>query len=454
MKIEETFELAFQNHTQKKFKIAEKLYKEILEKQPDHFQAIFYLGTLSIQTSKFQIAKTYYEKAIRIKPKNSDAHHNLGAVSQELGDFKKAIACYEKAIQTNPNNVSANSNLGNLLNELGEYKKALVYCERAIQLNPNYASAYNNLGNAFKKIKKNKKAIACYEKAIQVNPKYFLANYNLGKIFRELGKLTQAIKYFRKSNFTSSRAELLECTYLSDNLNEYRKMLGKLVKQEPLNLRVATMAAYVSKKENIKNIYPFCKNPLDFVFVKNLQKELTSINKFSENLLKTLSEIRPVWEPSSNTTRGGYQSLGNLFDKKNNEILKLQKIFEKQIVNYKEIYKNSDDFFIKKWPAESKFRGWYVKLLKQGHQKSHIHPNGWLSGVFYLKIPKRLNKNEGSIEFTLYGYDYPIDKNLPNLIHTPKVFDIALFPSSLFHRTIPFRSEEERQVIAFDLVPK
>ncbi len=65
-----------------------------------------------------------------------------------------------------------------------------------------------------------------------------------------------------------------------------------------------------------------------------------------------------------------------------------------------------------------------------------------------------LNKNEGAIEFTLSGYDYPYDKNLPSFIHAPKVFDIALFPSSLFHNTIPFSSQEERHVIAFDLIPK
>jgi len=35
-----------------------------------------------------------------------------------------------------------------------------------------------------------------------------------------------------------------------------------------------------------------------------------------------------------------------------------------------------------------------------------------------------------------------------------KFFDIVLFPSSLFHRTIPFNSNEERQVVAFDLMPK
>ena len=66
-----------------------------------------------------------------------------------------------------------------------------------------------------------KKAIVCYAKAIKVNPKYFLANYNLGKIFREKGKQGEAIKYFKKINTTSSRAELLECTYFSDNFKNY-----------------------------------------------------------------------------------------------------------------------------------------------------------------------------------------------------------------------------------------
>ena len=70
MKIEETFELAFQNHKKNNLKIAEKLYKQILEKQPKHFKTIFYLGTLSIQTKKFSKAKSYYEK-VKLDNKNS-----------------------------------------------------------------------------------------------------------------------------------------------------------------------------------------------------------------------------------------------------------------------------------------------------------------------------------------------------------------------------------------------
>ena len=487
MNIKETFELAFQNHKNNNLIIAEKLYKEILEKEPNHFGSNFYLGSLSLQNKnfeeaiqwyekaikinsnypdtfnnlgtiyqnlkKYQNAIIYYEKAIKVNPNYPDAFNNLGTIKQIFGNLKEAIDHYEKAIKNNPNFSSAYSNLASVLNEIGEPKKAIENCEKAIKIDPQYASAYSNLGNAYKKLKDYNKAIDCFEKVLQINPKYVNAINNLGAIFRDLGKPKEAKKYFQKLNNKSSRGELLECVYFSEGLNNYSKILKDFTNNDPLNLRVATIAAYVSKKENIENIYPFCKEPLNFIFTKNIKNELTSADKFLESLLNKINKISAIWEPNSYTTKGGYQSIGNLFDSNEIEIIKLRQIIEKQIIIYREIYKDKMDYFIRKWPSKIIFRGWHVKLIKQGHQKSHIHPAGWLSGVFYLKVPKQLNDNQGSIEFTLYGYDYPNHKNLPNLFHKPKSFDLALFPSSLFHRTIPFHSDEERHVIAFDLIP-
>ena len=61
---------------------------------------------------------------------------------------------------------------------------------------------------------------------------------------------------------------------------------------------------------------------------------------------------------------------------------------------------------------------------------------------------------EGGIEFGLHGYELAIiDPNYPRKLYQPKRGDIILFPSSLFHRTVPITSDSERCVIAFDLVP-
>ena len=42
---------------------------------------------------------------------------------------------------------------------------------------------------------------------------------------------------------------------------------------------------------------------------------------------------------------------------------------------------------------------------------------------------------------------------MPEMTYKPKAGDLVFFPSSLFHKTIPFESEEDRQCIAFDMLP-
>ena len=62
-------------------------------------------------------------------------------------------------------------------------------------------------------------------------------------------------------------------------------------------------------------------------------------------------------------------------------------------------------------------------------------------------------QNEGAIQFGVPGDDYPMTKNPPPCrIYQPRNGDLILFPSSLFHRTIPVIKDVERCVIAFDLI--
>ena len=106
------------------------------------------------------------------------------------------------------------------------------------------------------------------------------------------------------------------------------------------------------------------------------------------------------------------------------------------------------------WPSQIRLNGWFVRLLEHGHQDDHIHPGGWLSGVIYLKVPKTSNLDEGAIEFGLHGYKYPIlNEEYPRTLHRPEKGQIVLFPSSLFHRTVPISADDERLSIAFDLIP-
>jgi uncharacterized protein (TIGR02466 family) len=132
----------------------------------------------------------------------------------------------------------------------------------------------------------------------------------------------------------------------------------------------------------------------------------------------------------------------------------LEKIIMKEINAYNSRFSSDNCLFISSWPIKHILKGWYIRLIKNGYQTTHIHPNGWVSGVVYLKTVEPHNTNEGAIEVSLHGYDLPIlNEKYPKKIHQPQAGDIILFPSSLFHRTIPFKQDTERCVIAFDLIP-
>ena len=46
--IDETFNLALQNHQKNNLKVAENLYEEILKVKPSHLESIFFLGSPSV----------------------------------------------------------------------------------------------------------------------------------------------------------------------------------------------------------------------------------------------------------------------------------------------------------------------------------------------------------------------------------------------------------------------
>ena len=159
------------------------------------------------------------------------------------------------------------------------------------------------------------------------------------------------------------------------------------------------------------------------------------------------------WSPERRSTENGFVTETFYFNDDKHPIKNLKDKLDGCIKKYFQNYSNSNDLFITKKPNDYFLYGWGVFLKDQGIQKSHNHNSGWLSGVLYLDIPNNIKNNEGSIDFSLHGYDYPIiKKNIPHKTIRPSNNTLLLFPSSIFHKTIPFSSDNERISLAFDLV--
>ena len=135
--IKETFSLAFENHKKNNFSAAEKLYQQVLEINPSHFDSIFYLASLSAQMKNFNKAKELFEKVIKINPKYPSVSDNLSAVyrmlanlSSKNGNLLEAKNLFEKTLILNPNNLEVAHGYGVLLLKLNLHSKGLNYIRK------------------------------------------------------------------------------------------------------------------------------------------------------------------------------------------------------------------------------------------------------------------------------------------------------------------------------------
>lgn len=97
---------------------------------------------------------------------------------------------------------------------------------------------------------------------------------------------------------------------------------------------------------------------------------------------------------------------------------------------------------------------WSVRLRPRGHHSNHMHPLGWISSALYVDLPRRAqDEPEDSGWLTLGEPDEQLGVNLqPWRKIEPKIGQLVLFPSFMWHGTVPF-SQGERLTIAFDVAP-
>ena len=101
-----------------------------------------------------------------------------------------------------------------------------------------------------------------------------------------------------------------------------------------------------------------------------------------------------------------------------------------------------------------RFHGaWSVRLRPGGFHTDHIHPEGWLSSACYIALPATESPGrEAWIKFGQPGI--PTAPALPaEHFIRPEPGMLVLFPSYMWHGTVPFSGALPRLSVAFDLTP-
>lgn len=174
------------------------------------------------------------------------------------------------------------------------------------------------------------------------------------------------------------------------------------------------------------------------------------------DVLRRLHRTRA--HPIGQSLRGGTQTRGRLFRNLAPEIAELRAAVTDAVARFVERLPPPDPTHPLLRHRDKRLEvlgSWSVRLLSSGFHINHVHPQGVLSSACYIALPPSLG-TDGAQDGWLQLGAPPVELDLPLAALAtlePRPGRLALFPSYLYHGTLPFRSGE-RLTVAFDIAAR
>jgi hypothetical protein len=164
-------------------------------------------------------------------------------------------------------------------------------------------------------------------------------------------------------------------------------------------------------------------------------------------------------EPVNQSLRGGSQTSGALFGRRDPDIAALRETVTRAVSDYvRRLPEDTTHPFLQRRSAHIRFTGsWSVRLGSTGRHLNHFHQDGWLSSAFYVSLPPSVAqpRDGNAAGFIQFG-EPPVELGLglgPRRVLRPRVGRLVLFPSYFWHGTVPYEDNAPRLTVAFDALP-
>jgi len=183
------------------------------------------------------------------------------------------------------------------------------------------------------------------------------------------------------------------------------------------------------------------------------------MEKFNAELCAILDRMHPrTREHIDQSLRGGTQTPDHLFGAGHGLVDRLERRIAEALDDYIRGMRGPDDHpLVSRRARGFDYAGsWSSRLTNCGFHVNHVHPAGWISSCYYAGVPKvtqDAKSRQGWIKFGEPAADLALSDPIKRAIQ-PVPGRLVLFPSYMWHGTIPFEDDAVRTTIAFDVVPK
>lgn len=454
---------------QGKFKEAETVLRQGLaagSPNPRQVAALEHnLGVSLSQQSRFDEALQLFDSAQAKVPEMPHVDYNRANALQGAHQLDAAIEFYRRAIARNPLDMNAHQDLNALLHRLGRDDEVLRSYDEAFSFYP--AAGGLPLAKAIFLFNRQDydNAREEFERAARVLPDLAKPHDGLGLVYARKGEFDAAIRehetavakdakngeYWRNFGDTLSRA------------GDAKKALSAL--QRALEINPFDQAALAFSSVAMRQLGDSGDEALNdyerFVQVFELAPpegygDIESFNRDLNGFLDSLHDSKREFVDQS--IRGGTQTMFDLFGRGHDLVERLRRRIDETIAAYiAHLPEDAGHPFLSRRSGKFGYAGsWSSRLRDCGYHDNHFHQKGWISSAYYIALPDAVNdaqKKEGWIKFGEPSFDAGISDPVRRAVK-PQGGKLVLFPSYMWHGTVPFHSSQSRTTLAFDAVPK
>lgn len=199
MTVAEALNLAWQHQRAGRLALAEQGYRQILQSDPHHLDALFGLGTVYLRMGQADQALAPLQVFVRLRPDHADAVHNLAVAYASCGRLPQAVACFREALRLRPDDATTANDLAFALFNLGRHAEAAERWRTLLRRTPEDGDLQNSLAVALAALDQLDDAVTHFQEALRLKPEFAEAHSNIALALVGLGRFMEAEEHARQA---------------------------------------------------------------------------------------------------------------------------------------------------------------------------------------------------------------------------------------------------------------
>lgn len=175
---------------------AAKLYRRIIDANPNNLHAVHFLGVAEAAAGNIDRAKLLMTRSLQSKPVNVEFIENYAAVLHRAGEHDELVRLCQHGLQFAPTSLGLLHGRAAGLLAMSRHPEAIEQLTRLLAHHPRHFPAHFMLGSALAKSRQYEPALASYDQALQLNPRLAEAHLDKGTIHFATSRYDDALSAY------------------------------------------------------------------------------------------------------------------------------------------------------------------------------------------------------------------------------------------------------------------